>query len=91
MKRFIIDSILILLIVLIGSSSLEVKPKQIEERIEEFEEKIDHQEIYDHYLPSIDEEMNNATVFAQKSGAFIENVVRISVEFVTSIFQAIVD
>ena len=85
MKRFIIDSALILLLVMLGSSYMESDSKDMDEKLDRFEEKIE-----DNVL-NYNVKMNKATILAKGSSDVIEDIVGISVELITSFFSAIIE
>lgn len=82
MKRFIIDFLLILLLVMIGSSMNY--ENSIDDQIDKYEESIQ--------IP-INNEVNgnNATYIIKKSGDMIENILEVSVEVISSIFKALIE
>lgn len=89
MKRFIIDFFLMIILVMIGSGFLEEK-SVVDIKTNEFEENLNQGITYEDY--SLENVGNNkATLFAQKSGETIEEIVGVSVELIASIFHAIVD
>lgn len=89
MKRFIIDLFLMIILVMIGSGFLEEK-SVVDIKTNEFEENLNQGITYEDY--SFENVGNNkATLFAQKSGETIEEIVGVSVELIASIFHAIVD
>jgi len=82
MKRFIVDFILILILVMIGSS-ITVE-SSIDDRIDKYEESIQ--------LPLNNElNGNKATHIIKKSGDMIENILEVSVEVISSIFKALIE
>ena len=85
MKRFMIDSMLIFLLVILGSSYMEDDQKDIVYKIDKFEDKIENNILYE------DTSMNKATLFAKSSSDVIENVVGISVELISRFFSAIIE
>lgn len=85
MKRFIIDSALILLLVMLGSSYMNNDSNDIEGKIEQFEERIE-----DNVL-NYDTKVSKATELAKNSSDLIESVVGISVELITRFFSAIIE
>ena len=85
MKRFIIDSALILLLVMLGSSYMNNDSNDIEGKIEQFEERIE-----DNVL-NYDTKVSKATELAKNSSDMIESVVGISVELITRFFSAIIE
>lgn len=95
MKRFIVDGMILLILVMIGSNVSQSKPiSTIEEKIVHFEKEIARHEIL---YPVIDGaevveiKMNKASQLAKSSSQFIEDGVRLSVETLASIFKAIVE
>ena len=84
MKRFIIDSALILLLVMIGSSYLKEDSVDVEKKLDQFEERIEEDGLS--Y-----ESVSKATALAKSSSDVIENVVGMSVELITRFFSAIIE
>ncbi len=84
MKRFVIDSALILLLVMIGSSYLKEDSADVEKKLDQFEERIE-----DDGLSY--ESVSKATALAKSSSDVIENVVGMSVELITRFFSAIIE
>lgn len=85
MKRFIVDSMLILLLVMIGSSYLKEDSKDIDKKLNQFEDRIEDDVL------NYDTSMSNATALAKNSSDAIESVVGISVELITRFFSAIIE
>lgn len=85
MKRFIIDSALVLLLVMIGSSYLKEDSIDIDKKINQFEERIEDDVL------NYDTSINKATTLAKNSSDAIESVVGISVELITRFFSAIIE
>lgn len=85
MKRFIIDSALVLLLVMIGSSYLKEDSIDVDKKINQFEERIE-----DGVL-NYDTSISKATALAKNSSEVIESVVGISVELITRFFSAIIE
>lgn len=85
MKRFIIDSALVLLLVMIGSSYLKEDSIDIDKKIDQFEERIEDDVL------NYDTSINKATTLAKNSSDAIESVVGISVELITRFFSAIIE
>lgn len=91
MKRFIIDAICILFIVMLGRTYL--KPSQvetIEEKLARFNEQVDNHEIIEtpenhQALNQIEE--NWAGRFGQRLSGFVVDVIDGSVRFITSVFS----
>ncbi len=84
MKRFVIDSALILLLVMIGSSYLKEDSVDVEKKLDQFEERIEDDGL--NY-----ESVSKATALAKSSSDVIENVVGMSVELITRFFSAIIE
>ena len=84
MKRFVIDSALILLLVMIGSSYLKEDSADVEKKLDQFEERIEEDGLS--Y-----ESVSKATALAKSSSDVIENVVGMSVELITRFFSAIIE
>lgn len=94
MKRFIVDGLLVIILVAIGSSFMNQTEKPfIYEKIDEFEEKISKNEHYESIenQPVKFNHINKASQLAKSSGEVIEDVVGVSVELVASIFKALVE
>ena len=85
MKRFIIDSALVLLLVMIGSSYLKEDSIDVDKKIDQFEERIEDDVL------NYDTSINKATTLAKNSSDAIESVVGISVELITRFFSAIIE
>ena len=83
MKRFVIDSILIILLVMIGSSYLKEDSMDVEKKLDQFEERIEDL----NYESSV----SKATTLAKNSSDMIESVVGMSVELITRFFSAIIE
>lgn len=82
MKRFVIDFLLILLLVMVGSSMNY--ENSIDEQINKYEESIQ--------IPQNEDMVgNNVTHIIKKSGDMIENVLEVSVEVISSIFKALIE
>ena len=80
MKRFIVDFVLILILVMIGSSI--TYEDSIEEQIDDYEQSLQVND--EHYG-------NKATHLIKKSGDVIESVLEVSVEVISSIFKAVIE
>lgn len=85
MKRFVIDSILIILLVMIGSSYLKEDSMDVEKKLDQFEERIEDD------LLKNEQSVSKATTLAKNSSDMIENVVGMSVELITRFFSAIIE
>ena len=82
MKRFVIDFLLILMLVMIGSSISLNEP--IENKIEEYEQNLQ--------IPISKMNSNNkVTHVIKKSGEIVESVLEVSVEVISSIFKAVIE
>lgn len=94
MKRFIVDSLIVLILVAVGSSFMDQQDSSVYEEIKRFEK-----DVNEHKAPANngtygiveDVHLNKATVFAKNSGEVIEEIVGVSVELVASIFNALVE
>ena len=95
MKRFLIDLILVLLLVAIGSSFMEQDSSfSIEQEIIDFENSLEENEQYvsENRGEAVHEvHMNQASELAKNSSDTIKQIVGVSVEVVTSIFKAIIE
>ena len=85
MKRFVIDSILILLLVMIGSSYLKEDSMDVDKKLDQFEERIEDD------ILNYDTSISKATALAKNSSDLIESVVGMSVELITRFFSAIIE
>lgn len=85
MKRFVIDSILIILLVMIGSSYLKEDSMDVEKKLDQFEERIEDD------LLKNEQSVSKATTLAKNSSDMIESVVGMSVELITRFFSAIIE
>ena len=85
MKRFVIDSILILLLVMIGSSYLKEDSMDVDKKLDQFEERIEDDVL------NYDTSISKATALAKNSSDLIESVVGMSVELITRFFSAIIE
>jgi len=85
MKRFIIDSALILLLVMIGSSYLKEDSMDVDKKLDQFEERIEDDVL------NYDASVSKATALAKNSSDVIESVVGMSVELITRFFSAIIE
>lgn len=90
MKRFLIDGLLILLLVGIGSSMMKEDVQTVDQKIDEFDEKmlLDPKKDFE---PVREVKLNKASQFAKDSGVLIEEIIGVGVEFVASIFHALVE
>lgn len=95
MKRFILDGLLIMILVMVGSSIMEKeKDPSISKQIELFEQDIVNHEILFPQMKGesvVEIKMNKASKLAQSSSNLIEKGVRFTVETLASIFQTIVE
>ena len=82
MKRFIIDFLLIIILVMLGSS-IDTSPS-VDEQILEYENNIEN-------IPVHQNTKNKATIFIKESGEFIEIIISFSVEVISSIFKAVIE
>lgn len=80
MKRFILDFFLVILLVMLGSSFKNTY--SLNDEINQFDDEI---------MNGNETTNNKVTIFIDKSGDFIENVIEISVEVIASIFKAVVE
>ena len=82
MKRFVVDFLLILILVMIGSSISFNEP--IENKIEEYEQNIQ--------IPTSKiNSKNKVTHIVKKSGEMVESVLEVSIEVISSIFKAVIE
>lgn len=82
MKRFVIDFVLILMLVMIGSSLTLNEP--IDNKIEEYEQNLQ--------IPTTKiNSKNKVTHIIKKSGEIVESVLEVSVEVISSIFKAVIE
>ncbi len=87
MKRFIIDLILILVLVMVGSSMMQNEKGTIEQDIKKFDQQFyEKTDTKDHTV-----KLNKASQLAKNSSEMIEQVVGVSVEMVATIFHALVE
>ena len=93
MKRFMIDGILILLLVAIGSNLMDKEEMNLDDKLEEFEGQINNKIPYDpyDYDPVNEHRQSKAVGLAVKSGEVIEGIVGTGVEVIASIFNAFVE
>lgn len=82
MKRFVVDFLLILILVMIGSSISFNEP--IENKIEEYEQNLQ--------IPTSKiNSKNKVTHIIKKSGDMVESVLEVSIEVISSIFKAVIE
>ncbi len=82
MKRFVVDFLLILMLVMIGSSISFNEP--IENKIEEYEQNLQ--------IPTSKiNSKNKVTHIIKKSGEMVESVLEVSIEVISSIFKAVIE
>ena len=82
MKRFVVDFLLILILVMIGSSISFNEP--IENKIEEYEQNLQ--------IPTSKiNSKNKVTHIVKKSGEMVESVLEVSIEVISSIFKAVIE
>ena len=82
MKRFVVDFLLILILVMIGSSISFNEP--IENKIEEYEQNLQ--------IPTSKiNSKNKVTHIVNKSGEMVESVLEVSIEVISSIFKAVIE
>lgn len=94
MKRFLCDLLLVLLLVGIGSTLLNQEEESIEKELTQFEQQVNSRVPYyrqESFTPVEEVRLNNATLLAKKSGETIEEIVGFSVEFIASVFQAMLE
>ena len=82
MKRFVVDFLLILMLVMIGSSISFNEP--IENKIEEYEQNLQ--------IPTSKiNSKNKVTHIIKKSWEMVESVLEVSIEVISSIFKAVIE
>lgn len=94
MKRFILDGLIVLILVSVGSSFMDQQEKTVNEEINQFEKEVNQHKTptqKEMYAPVQDVHLNKATQLAKNSGEVIEEIVGVSVELVASIFKALVE
>lgn len=90
MKRFLLDTVLVILFVMIGKQLLnESKVMTIEERIEQFNQQVENQEVIDHpsHLHLNQTEENTAGKLGETLGNMIYTTVYYTMETIALFFD----